>query len=488
MMWFRNVNVAAIDNKLLLTVVAVILVLIGGVYALAPVDVEGKRIFGIFTLIPVLSVLALALISKRTLEPLCAGAIIGLLMLDVNPLAFINGLMGSSLKVLASPVMGWIMLLSALMGGLIMWLQVSRATVVFSDLLEKYVKTRPQSMFAAWILGLIIFVDDYLSVLTVGAATRRLTDKFGVSRAMLAYIAAATAAPLCLLVPLSTWAIYVSGLLEANNAVAAGEGLKFYISVIPYIFYAWSAVFLVPLVIYNLIPMSPAMRRAEMAAKTNPPVQTNVEELEGSAKPALWHFFLPIIVMIVLTWYLGDTLLGVMGATIVTLVAYRMAGLGSIPALCEHFMKGVSSMVTPIAIIFAAFVLQDVNEQLGLAPYIIESAKPLISANLLPVITFVLLAFLTFTTGSFWGIYAISIPIIVPLAQALDANMALTLGALISAGGFGSHACFFGDSTVLESRGCEITPIEHALTQLRYVMISAAIAAVLFAVMPFIMA
>lgn len=486
MMWFRNKNVVVMDNRLLGVIVAVAVVLIAAVHVLAPIDVEGKRLFGISTLIPVLSVLALALISKRTLEPLCAGAIIGLLMVDANPLAFINGLMGSSLKVLASPVMGWIMLLSALMGGLIMWLQVSRATTVFSELLEKHVKTREQSMFSAWILGLIIFVDDYLSVLTVGAATRRLTDKFGVSRAMLAYIAAATAAPLCLLVPLSTWAIYVSGLLEANNAVAAGEGLKYYISVIPYIFYAWSAVFLVPLVIYNVIPMSPAMRRAEMAAKTNPSPQNDVEPLEGTAKPALWHFFLPIIVMIGLTWYLGDTLLGVMGATVLTLVAYRLAGLGSIPALCEHFMKGVSSMVTPIAIIFAAFVLQDVNEQLGLAPYIIDSVKPFLNADFLPVITFIILAFLTFTTGSFWGIYAISIPIIVPLAQALDANMALTLGALISAGGFGSHACFFGDSTVLEARGCEITPLEHALTQLRYVGVSAAIATVLFAIMPFV--
>lgn len=487
-MWFRSKNATpGMNSQVLLTVVVVTAILVALCYFLVPVDAEGKRLYGIFSLIPVASVLILALLSKRTLEPLCAGAIIGLLMIDAKPLALVTNLMGSSLKVMASDVMGWILLLSALMGGLIMWLQASRATSVFSQLLEKHVKTRPQSLMAAWLLGLVIFVDDYLSALTVGAATRRLTDKFGVSRAMLAYVAAATAAPLCLLVPLSTWAIYVSGLLEANKAVAAGEGLKFYISTIPYIFYAWAAVLLVPLVAYNVIPMSPSMRRSEEAAKTNPPAQTDVESLGGHSEARLWHFFLPIVVMIGLTWYLGDTLLGVMGATIVTLIAYRMAKLGSIPALCETFMTGVSSMVTPIAIIFAAFVLQDVNEQLGLAPFIIDSVKPFLNADFLPVITFLILAFLTFTTGSFWGIYAISIPIIVPLAVALDANMALTLGALISAGGFGSHACFFGDATVLASRACEITPLEHALTQLRYVLISAGIAAVLFAVMPFVL-
>ena len=487
-MWFRSKKAnLGMNSQVLLMVVIAAAILIAASHWLGSTDADGKRVYGVFTLLPVLSVLVLALLSKRTLEPLCAGAIIGLLMIDAKPLALLNGLMGSSLKVMASDVMGWILLLSALMGGLIMWLQASGATKAFSDLLARHVKSRPQSLMAAWVLGLVIFIDDYLSALTVGAATRNLTDKFGVSRAMLAYVAAATAAPVCLLVPLSTWAIYVSGLLEANQAVPAGQGLQFYIQTIPYIFYAWAAVLLVPLVAYNIIPMSPSMREAETSTKLSPPVSVESESLSGATEPRLWHFFLPILVMIGLTWYLGDTLLGVMGASIVTLIVYRLAKLGSVPALCETFMTGVSSMVTPIAIIFAAFVLQDVNEQLGLASYVIDSVKPFLNADFLPVITFVLLAFLTFTTGSFWGIYAISIPIIVPLAQALDANMALTLGALISAGGFGSHACFFGDATVLAARACEITPLQHALTQLRYVLISAAIAALLFALMPFVL-
>ncbi|XDZ51010.1 Na+/H+ antiporter NhaC family protein [Neisseriaceae bacterium CLB008] len=469
-------------GRLLLWIVLVVVAMVGAAHWWVPADANGVKAFGAFTLFPVLSVLALALISKRTLEPLFAGACIGMMMLASSPLVFIESLMGSALKVMASPVMGWILLLSALMGGLITWLQVSRATAAFSELLGKVVKTRAQSLMAAWALGLVIFIDDYLSALTVGAAMRRLTDKFKVSRAMLAYVAAATAAPVCLLVPISTWAIYISGLLESNGVAAKGAGLAYYAGIIPYMFYAWITILLVPLVAYRLIPPSPSMRAAEAAAAAQewqPDAAPDVT-LESTTRPRLWHFFVPIVVMIGATWVLGDTLLGVMTSVLVTLAVYRLAKIGSLPDLFEHFMSGVSSMITPIAIIFAAFVLQDVNEQLGLAPYLINGVKPYLSAVYLPVIAFVLLSFLTFTTGSFWGIYAISIPIIVPLAQALDANMALTLGAVVSAGGFGSHACFFGDATVLASRSCEITPLQHAITQFRYVLISAALAAVLY--------
>lgn len=469
------------EGRLLLWIVLIVVVVVAAAHGLVDADETGHKAFGVLTLFPVLSVLALALVSKRTLEPLFAGACIGMMMLTSSPLVFVQSLMDSALKVMASPVMGWILLLSALMGGLITWLQVSRATTAFSELLSRVVKTRAQSLMAAWGLGLVIFIDDYLSALTVGAAMRRLTDKFKVSRAMLAYVAAATAAPVCLLVPISTWAIYIAGLLENNGVAAKGAGLAYYTGIIPYMFYAWVTILLVPLVAYGLIPPSPSMRAAETAAQAAPEQPEPVQKpLDGTAKPRLWHFFVPIVVMIGATWTLGDTLLGVMTSVLVTMVVYRLAKIGSLPDLFEHFMSGVSSMVTPIAIIFAAFVLQDVNDQLGLAPYLINSVKPYLSGTYLPVTAFVLLSFLTFTTGSFWGIYAIAMPIIVPLALALDANMALTLGAVVSAGGFGSHACFFGDATVLASRSCEITPLQHAMTQFRYALISALLAAVLF--------
>lgn len=486
-MWFIPQAHPDINNRTVLLIVAVLAVLVFFGYGHRVTLADGTVTFGLFSLVPIFTVLALALISRRTLEPLFVGAVVGLLMIHPHPRDTIQDLAAVSLKVMAGPVMGWILLLCMITGGLIMWLQQSRATESFSRLLSRYVKNRPHSIMAAWLLGVLIFIDDYLSALTVGSAMRKLTDRFGVSRAMLAYVADATAAPMCLLIPISTWGIYLSGLLESNQVVASGGGMAYYVQIIPYIFYAWAAILLVPLVAYNIIRPSTSMARAEAAAQQSCGAhadETPQAQPSGySGRAHVMYFILPLLMMVACTWLLGDTLIGVMCAALFTLVFYRFLQLASLYQLCSDFMEGMLTMVTPVAIIFVAFILQDVNEQLGLSPYLIDAVKPLITPQWLPVITFVLLAALTFTTGSFWGVYAIAFPIIVPLAQALDANLPLTLGALISAGGFGSQACMFGDATVLAARSTGITPMEHALTQLRYALITAAIAAVLFAVL-----
>ena len=482
-MWFIPKSHPEINNRIMLISIVLVGLALWLGYGHTATLSDGKTTFGIFSLLPIACVLGFALVSKRTLEPLFFGAIIGLMLINPNPQVMIKSLMDSSLKVMAGPVMGWILLLCVLMGGLIMWLQKSGATEAFSHIIGRFARTRSQSILAAWLLGLLIFIDDYLSSLTVGATMRKLTDRLGVSRAMLSYVADATAAPVCLLVPISTWGIYLAGLLESNQVAAAGSGMAYYLHIIPYVLYAWVAILVVPLVAFNIIRPNAAMQKAEaLAMQQRHQVREEAEEASGySSRSHLMYFLLPIVVLVAGTWLFGDTLLGAMAAVLFTAVFFRFLQLASLPQLFNDFMEGIISMVTPVAIIFAAFVLQDVNEQLGLAPYLIENVKPYLNAQWLPVITFVLLSVLTFTTGSFWGIYAIAFPIIVPLAVALDANLPLTLGALISAGGFGSQACFFGDSTVLSARSCEITPMEHAITQWRYAWISALIAALLFA-------
>lgn len=482
-MWFIPKSHPEINNRMLIVSMVLVAAAVWLGYGHRAVLADGKETFGLFSLLPIVSVLGFALASRRTLEPLFFGAVIGLMLVNPHPQVLIKSLMESSLKVMAGPVMGWILLLCVLMGGLIMWLQKSGATEAFSRLIGGAVRTRSQSLIAAWLLGLLIFIDDYLSSLTVGATMRRLTDRLGVSRAMLAYVADATAAPVCLLVPISTWGIYLAGLLESNQVAPSGGGMAYYLQIIPYIFYAWVAVLVVPLVALNILRPGSAMRRAEaLAMQQRDTVREEAPQEQGyGGRSHIMYFLLPIVVLVAATWLFGDTLLGAMTAVLFTAAFYRFLQLAGLPQLFNDFTEGMLSMVTPVAIIFAAFVLQDVNEQLGLAPYLIENVKPYLSAQWLPAVTFVLLAALTFATGSFWGIYAIAFPIIVPLAVALEANLPLTLGALISAGGFGSQACFFGDSTVLSARGCEITPMEHALTQWRYAWVSATLAAVLFA-------
>lgn len=138
--------------------------------------------------------------------------------------------------------------------------------------------------------------------------------------------------------------------------------------------------------------------------------------------------------------------------------------------------RGVGMMVPALATILLAFALKDVNDRLGLVPLVIEAVTPWMSAAALPAVAFVALALVTFATGSFWGTYAVALPIVVPLARELHADLPLTLGAVVSAGAFGSHACFFGDTTVLASQASGCENLAHAASQLPYVLLGAALA------------
>jgi Na+/H+ antiporter NhaC len=133
-------------------------------------------------------------------------------------------------------------------------------------------------------------------------------------------------------------------------------------------------------------------------------------------------------------------------------------------------------MVPAMGAILLAFVLKDVNDRLGLVPLVIDAVSPLVSAAALPAVAFIALSLVTFATGSFWGTYAIALPIVVPLARSLGADLPLTLGAVVSAGAFGSHACFFGDTTVLASQASGCENLAHAASQLPYVLLGAALA------------
>jgi Na+/H+ antiporter NhaC len=130
--------------------------------------------------------------------------------------------------------------------------------------------------------------------------------------------------------------------------------------------------------------------------------------------------------------------------------------------------------------------LIDVNDALGLTNYVINSVKPILSPSLLPVVVFISLSSIAFAAGSFWGLYAVSLPIVLPLAVEMDVYLPLAIGAVISAGAFGSHACFYADATVLSAKGSGCTSMDHALTQLPYALISAGIASIMFLLAGFI--
>jgi tetracycline resistance efflux pump len=446
--------------------------------------------YGIYSLIPALVVVIFALKTHKTFEALLAGSLVGFVMLHF--LGFVNAFSDSLFGLMSNETIGWIILVCGLFGSLIQILVHTGGAAAFADGLLKRVKSETGALLATWFMGLLIFIDDYLNALTIGNSMRKVTDRFRISREKLAYIVDSTAAPICVLVPLSTWAIYISGLLEATGMAETGRGLSSYIGVIPYMTYAWVAILIVPLFALKWIPSFGPMKRADErvagGGELSPPnsynIAMDIPEAEGT-KPVMADFMLPIVVLIAATvWFDIDALRGIIYSLMFTVVYFGFFRKGfGLFSMIELAFKGFKGMVYTLAIIVMSFVLKDVNDSLGLTEFVIETITPVLSPAWLPALAFVSLSLITFATGSFWGVYAITLPIIVPLAISMDANLFLATGAVVSAGAFGSHACFYGDSTVLTSSATGCNNMAHATTQFPYALLAGAISFVIYVVL-----
>ncbi|TVR17727.1 MAG: sodium:proton antiporter [Balneolaceae bacterium] len=438
--------------------------------------------YGIISLVPALVVILYALKTHKTFEALLVGSLAGFVIL--HQFEFVSAFADSLYRQMTYETIGWIVLVCGLFGSLIQILVHTGGARAFAEFLLKYVNSARSALLATWFMGLLIFIDDYLNALTVGNSMQKVTDTFKISREKLAYVVDSTAAPICVLVPLSTWAIYISGLLEVTEVVPTGQGLAGYLNVIPFLIYAWVAIIIVPLVALKWIPalgpMKRADQRAEETGKLAPPKSRNIGmEIEeaGDSKPMMADFLLPIIVLVAATIYFDvDALKGIVYSLLFSVIWFSLIrrNLGFFKLVGQSF-RGFKEMVYTLAIIVMSFVLKDVNDGLGLTEYVIEVVSPVLSQAWLPAVAFISLSVITFATGSFWGVYAITLPIIVPLAEAMGVNIWLAVGAVISAGAFGSHSCFYGDSTVLSSAATGCNNMAHALTQLPYALLAAGI-------------
>ncbi|GGI88557.1 sodium:proton antiporter [Shewanella gelidii] len=420
-------------------------------------------------------------------------------MLLIDPTTTLSQMADTSLKVMADETIGWLILVCGSFGSLIALLVRTGGALAFGEKALKLAKGPKSSLFMTFFLGLIIFIDDYLNALTVGETMKRVTDRFKISREMLAYVVDSTAAPVCVLVPLSTWAVFFGGLLVDNGIAAAGEGISVYIQAIPYMLYAWFAVFLVLLVVLGIVPAFGPMGKAQRLAQQgiqgetidmDEVVQTSDEyavkaigeEFEaGSKKGQLHNFLVPILLLVGFTVYFDiDVWKGLLATLAITLPFYGLQGLMSLADMMEQMIDGFKSMLPAIGTVIAAFIFKDVCDQLLLPQYVIESLSPYMTATMLPAVVFVAMSILAFVTGSSWGIFAVTIPIVMPLAQSVGADMPIVIGALLSASSFGSQACFYSDSTVLAAQGSGCNLMSHAVTQLPYALIAAFVAFVGF--------
>ena len=436
---------------------------------------------GIITLVPTFVVLATAIITHRPVASLIVGVLVGILL--NTPKNILGSFSEITLEVMQDPQIAWVIMVCGLMGSLFYLLMAAGGVEAFTLAMAKRANTRKKSLLITWFLGLTMFLDDYLSAIVIGNSMKKVTDKFKVSRSMLAYIVDSTAAPICVLVPISTWAVYFSVILESTDNISLGEGMQYYISAIPFMFYPIVALLLVPLVASERFPLIGPMKEEELkASHMNSIFQSKDQDSKNiRTQSNIWVFVLPLLTLILFSWFNNIDLLRGIIATLM-LVIPIMIGLKIIDmnSAFDAILDGFKVMIPPLMIVVAAFMFKVINDQSGMPQYVIETMKPILSPTFFPVIVFITMAFVSFATASNWGIYLIVIPIVLPLGIALEVPIPLIIGAVLSASTFGSHACFYTDATVLAAQSSGVDTIKHALTQFPYALIAALTASIAY--------
>ena len=446
--------------------------------------------YGLISLLPVLVVIVAAIITKRALESLILGTFVAAVILAKG--AWWSTWFDYTLTEIGDSAAYIIMF--GMFGAFIRILDESGSAMGFADIGAKIANGRKKTQIFAWILGIVIFVEDYLNALGVGVAMKGLSDKWKISREKLAFIVNSTGAAVCVLVPFSTWGVLYISQIDDVGAVEGISGFDAYVHSIPYMLYSWIAVILIPLFIFGIIPLFGPMKQAEERALTTGKVfpeyhyeGDGVEELETGKKASAINFIVPMIVLIAICIYTGDITLSVIVATVVAgimLMIQRKLKLGE---FCDAIVNGFKDMLYVTMLVLVAFVLQDFNDALGLTPYVIESVQPIMSPALFPFITFIVVGALAFCTGSFWGVAAISFPIIIPLAIALNVNPFLAIGAVAAATSFGSHACFYSDAVTVTCAATGLKNMDYAKTSLPLIAVPFVLGCIAYLIVGFVM-
>ncbi len=439
--------------------------------------------YGALCLIPPLVVIVLAIILRSSFEALMLGCIAGFVIIGLHTGEnFFTGFVDSLQSTIGEKDSVWVILVCGLYGSLIGLMVRSGGTMKFGEWALKRIRTKKAALFGTWMLGILVFLDDYLSALTVGISMRKITDNFKVPRETLAYIVNTTAPPWSVIAPISTWTIFVGNILETSHVAEKGHGLSTYWKMIPYISYGYIAVGIIPLFIFGILPwfgkLKKANERAEITGQLTASAFSATASLDVSSmrkdKPGkVIYFALPMIVALAATIFFDiDALKGIIVAVTFTILYYLVIRLGNFQQISETVFIGFNSMVYALAILMMSYVLKDVNDKMGLTQYVLNGVTPYVSREMLPLAVFASLSLISVTTGSSWGLYVIAIPIVVPLAQELHSNVLLNCGAVVSAGVFGANACLYSDATVLTSQSTESNSLDNGFAQLPYAFLA----------------
>lgn len=487
--------------------------------------------YGIWSVIPPILAVVLAIITKRVFIALFGGIWMSYLILDHwNPLRSFYDAVMALVNVFQSPGNTKTIMFSALVGALILFIQKSGGVGGFVHRSEKILERggnsniHKQVQLAAWLTGVLIFVETSISSLTVGTVFRPLFDRLRISREKLAYIADSSSAPTSVMLPFNAWGAFVMGLLLAQGI---DRPFAYMLAAIPYNFYPIITLLLVVLVIilnWNIGPMKKAEKRVQETGRlfnegARPLVSDRLTSVEPvTRKLKARNMLVPLAVMIGMMPVLllatgwdavakkypdatglqrilsamgegsGSTavLFSVITALAVAMIMYKAQGIARWGEMQDWLMQGISEMIPLALLMMLAFAIGAVTHQLGTGIYLAQISRNILAAPWLPLIIFLLSAFIAFSTGTSWGTFAIMIPIAIPMAMQMDVSLSLILAAVLSGGVFGDHASPVSDTTIISSMAAATDHIDHVKTQLPYAILSAGLAAILFVLAGFL--
>ena len=456
---------------------------------------------------PPVVAICLALITKEVYSSLFLGILVGAVLysgFDFE-MAVTHIFEGGLINVLSDSYNVGILMFLVILGTMVCLMNQAGGSAAFGRFAAERIKSRAGAQLATVLLGVLIFIDDYFNCLTVGSVMRPVTDKFRISRAKLSYLIDATAAPICIIAPISSWAAAVTGFVEGE------DGFSIFIRAIPYNFYAILTLFMMVSMIAMRVEFGP-MRRHELNAINGDLFTTpgrpyeEAEKEAASGKGAVMDLLIPIFSLIVCCiigmLYTGGFFSGTdfvtafsqsdasLGLTlgsffglVITVLLYQVRRVLSFSDCMSCIPEGFKAMVPAILILTFAWTLKAMTDSLGANVYVAgvveEGAKGLL--NFLPAIIFLVGCFLAFATGTSWGTFGILIPIVVSVFEKSNPElMIISISACMAGAVCGDHCSPISDTTIMASAGARCEHVNHVMTQLPYAAAAAAVSFVTY--------
>ena len=475
-------------------------------------DGETSRMYATFwSLVPPLVAIILALITKEVYSSLFVGIVVGGLFYSNFNIKegfltiFTDETDGGLLAKLSNSGNVGILIFLVVLGIMVVLMNKAGGSAAYGEWAKKTIKTRKGALLSTFVLGVLIFIDDYFNCLTVGSVMRPVTDTHKVSRAKLSYIIDSTAAPVCIIAPISSWAAAVAGIAADIPGI---NGLELFIRAIPYNFYALLTIVAMLTLIFTNTDFGPMLTHERNAQLNDDifttesrPYEENTTAVKANGK--VIDLVFPVIVLIISCiigmiytggFFEGESfinafancvapvglLLGSVAALIITFVFYMIRRVLTFQEFMSCLPEGFKAMVPAILILTFAWTLSGITGLLGADVFVaglLENSKGAVQI-LLPVIVFCIAVFLAFATGTSWGTFGILLPIVVPILDPSSEILIITVSATLAGAVCGDHCSPISDTTIMASTGAQCDHINHVSTQLPYAILVAAVSAV----------